>query len=167
MKNRKILYGYVVEQGELHIQPGEAAVVQRVMTLYIEGLSYQKISDVLNADRIPFSSEVPIWNKHKVKRLLENPRYAGASGYPPIIEQDVFQEVQRRIREKTANYQRRETPTAMKPPVEETPARSYSPSSEVIRLANAINRGLEHPDKPEDVVALILRGVSARYDCLK
>lgn len=41
----------------------------------------------------------------------------------------------------------------------------YIPSGEVVRLTNAINRGLEHPDKPEDVVSLILRGASAWYDC--
>lgn len=41
----------------------------------------------------------------------------------------------------------------------------YAPSSEVIRLTNAINRGLENPNAPEDVVALILQGVSVRYDC--
>lgn len=41
----------------------------------------------------------------------------------------------------------------------------YTPSSEAVRLANAINRGLEHPENPEDVIALILQGVSARYDC--
>lgn len=45
------------------------------------------------------------------------------------------------------------------------PQEPYTPSGEVIRLTNAINRGLEHPDKPEDVVALVLQGVSARYDC--
>ena len=41
----------------------------------------------------------------------------------------------------------------------------YQPSSEVIRLTNAINRGLEHPESPEEVVSLILQGASARYDC--
>ena len=41
----------------------------------------------------------------------------------------------------------------------------YAPSGEVFRLNNAINRGLEHPDKPEDIVSLILQGASARYDC--
>lgn len=166
MKNRRILYGYVVEQGELHIQPEEAAVVQRVMMLYIEGLSYQKISDILNADGIPFSSEVPIWNKHKVKRLLENSRYAGASGYPLIIEQDIFQDVKRRIRDKTANYRKRERPIPKVVSCEEVIV-SYTPSDEVIHLTNAINRGLENPSTPEDVAALILRGISARYDCLK
>lgn len=41
----------------------------------------------------------------------------------------------------------------------------YAPSEAVIRLDNAVNRALEHPDKPKEVVALILQGVSVRYDC--
>ena len=42
---------------------------------------------------------------------------------------------------------------------------AYAPSAEVIRLSNAINRGLEQPDSPEAVMALILQGAAARYDC--
>lgn len=167
MKKRKMLYGYVIEQGELQIQPKEAKTVRRVVTLYAEGLSYQKISDVLNEDGIPFSSDVPAWNKHKVKRLLENPRYTGTDGYPSIIDQNVFQEVQLRIRDKTAHYRKKEKPPKASLPIEEISDMTYIPSSEVVRLTNAINRGLECPDKPEDVVNLIAKGISARYNCLK
>lgn len=42
---------------------------------------------------------------------------------------------------------------------------AYTPSAEVIRLNNAINRGLEWPDSPEAVMNLILQGAAARYDC--
>ena len=42
----------------------------------------------------------------------------------------------------------------------------YAPSEDVIRLSNAVNRGLEKPDNPEDVVSLILQGISARYACV-
>ena len=42
---------------------------------------------------------------------------------------------------------------------------SYQPSGEVIRLTNAINRGLEHPDDPQEVISLILQGAAARYAC--
>lgn len=42
---------------------------------------------------------------------------------------------------------------------------AYAPSAEVIRLNNAINRGLERPDSPEAVMNLILQGAAARYDC--
>ena len=45
------------------------------------------------------------------------------------------------------------------------PQEPYTSSGEVVRLTNAINCGLEHPDKLEDVAALVLQGISARYDC--
>lgn len=218
MTNRKILYGYQIRHGELAIVPQEAEVVQRVTALYLDGLSYQRISDILNSDGFPFSVETPLWNKHKVKRLLENPRYTGEDGYPPMVERRAFNTVQSMIREKTSHYAKTEKRPALRlkaylrcgschgrllgmggkgqrrgtlylrcegcgmmvtlpdsallsevnrqmtehdAPTEE----SYIPSGEVIRLTNAVNRGLEHPDKPEDVVSLILRGASARYDC--
>ena len=50
------------------------------------------------------------------------------------------------------------------PPADSAP---YIPSGDAVRLANAINRGLEHPEHPEDVVSLILQGISARYACFQ
>jgi len=41
-------------------------VVKRITTLYIDGLSCQKIADILNDSDIPFDADVPLWNKHKV-----------------------------------------------------------------------------------------------------
>ncbi len=113
MTNRKILYGYQIQRGELVIQPQEAVTVRRVITLYMDGLSYQKIANTLNADGIPFSEEAPLWNKHKVKRLLENPRYAGADGYPAIIDSSDFQSIQRTIRSKTEGYVKAEQRPAL------------------------------------------------------
>ena len=108
MTNRKILYGYQIQHGELAIVPQEAEVVQRVTALYLDGLSYQRISDILNRDGLPFSAETPLWNKHNVKRLLENPRYTGEDGYPPMIERGTFNTVQSMIREKTSHYAKTE-----------------------------------------------------------
>jgi transcription elongation factor Elf1 len=102
MINRKILYGYQIQNSELTVYSEEAAVVGRITTLYLAGASYQKIADTLNTDCIPFSADAPLWNKHKVKRLLENPRYTGTDGYPAIIEKERFEAVQAQIQSKTA-----------------------------------------------------------------
>lgn len=217
MTKRKILYGYHIQQGKLTPLEREAVVVRRIATLYTGGLSYQKIADTLNADGVPFSEDAPLWNKHKVKRLLENPRYAGADGYPTILDASDFQGIQERIKGKTESCVKTEARPALrvmeylrctcggsfhrtagpsrrkdtlylkcgacgKPfkildsnllseiskqmeehdkPAEE----GYVPSSEAVRLTNAINRGLERPEQPEEIVKLILQGVSARYDC--
>lgn len=218
MSYRKILYGYQIQNGELTVSRQEAAVVERITTLYISGVSYQKIADTLNSDHIPFNQAAPLWNKHKVKRLLENPRYTGVDGYPAIIGKDVFLNVQEKIRRKAVAYiplksrsalglmkylhceqcggslHRTAGPNRRKDTLylkceqcslqmsildadlldeisrqmaehDSLVNSSYIPSGEVICLTNAINRGLEHPDAPEDMVSLILQGISARYGC--
>ena len=66
---------------------------------------YQNISDALNRQNIPFSPEAPLWNKHKVKRVLENTRYIGKDGYPVMIDESDFQAVQEKISEKGVKYQ--------------------------------------------------------------
>jgi DNA-directed RNA polymerase subunit RPC12/RpoP len=114
MSYRKILYGYQIQYGELAVVPREAETVRRIATLYLNGLSYQKISSVLNQEAIPFSVEAPLWNKHKVKRLLENPRYTGADGYPPIVDRDDFDTIQSMIQEKTSNCAKAEERPALR-----------------------------------------------------
>lgn len=210
MNHRKTLYGYQIRDGEIAVVEEEAILVRRVFSLYIGGLSYQKISDLLNREEIPYSQEAPAWNKHKVKRLLENPRYTGQDGYPAIIDKVGFEETQSHIHEKTAGY----APKTERPVLRlkrylrcskcgaplrrvagknhradtlylkcsecgamvtipdemlledvthqvtehDAPSQEpYQPSEEVIRLTNAINRGLEHPDHPEELVSLILQ----------
>ena len=44
MINRKILYGYQIQNSELTVYSEEAAVVGRITTLYLAGASYQKIA---------------------------------------------------------------------------------------------------------------------------
>ena len=105
MAKRKILYGYQIMHGDLVIQEEECLTVQNVFTSYLAGLSYQTLADRMNADNIPFSQESPLWNKHKIKRMLENSRYAGENGYPPIIDQDTFQQVQEKISERSQKRQ--------------------------------------------------------------
>lgn len=64
MINRKVLYGYQIQNGALEIVPEEQRTVSMVFTLYNAGASYQAISDALNRQSIPYCREVPLWNKH-------------------------------------------------------------------------------------------------------
>lgn len=218
MTNRKVLYGYQIRDGALEIVPEEQRIVRMVFTLYNAGASYQSISDSLNHQNIPYCAEVPTWNKHKVKRLLENPRYIGKDGYPVMLDAADFQAARDKTAEKNVSRQprREKSPVAhlasylrctcgakmtrigggwqdsdkvylkcancgntiitdMDAMVTEIVRQfrtheyqapdTYVPSAEVIRLNNAINRGLEQPESPEAVMMLILQGAAARYDC--
>ncbi len=66
-----------------------------------------------------------------------------------IPDADLLAEVERQAAEYT-------------PPLAEG---GYTPSEDVVRLTNAINRGLEKPERPDEVTTLIMQGISARYAC--
>ena len=104
MNHRKTLYGYHIRNGKLAVVSEEAAVISRIYTLYVEGTSYQRIANIGNKEQIPYSPEVPLWDKHKVKRLLENPKYTGQGEYPAILDGALFRQVQAQIKEKNAGY---------------------------------------------------------------
>ena len=167
MHKRKILYGYLIQNGEVTAEPKEAIMVKRIFVDYLEGLSYQSIAEMLNEDKIPYSSEAPEWNKHKVKRLLENPRYTGEKEYPAIIGLKTFEDVQQLIQSKAINYTPKKAKPNMKAKInnEETSLTVYTPSPEVMKIDNAINRALEKAEQPEVVINMILQGIAARYSC--
>lgn len=217
MKNRKLPYGYRIANGEIALHPEEAPVAQRVFSLYLHGMAYQKIADALESEGIPYDGDGGAWNKHKVKRLLENPKYTGCGAFPALVGNEPFQAVQDLIASKTADCAVREkrpedslwtylhctgcgkevlricgpdskgvTPLrcrgcgakfhlrqaelaeeafrqlASRP---RSQAENGALSEEAVRLNNAINRGLERPEDPEQLRALILQAVSARYQC--
>lgn len=217
--NRKILYGYQIQDGALIVQPQEAEVVKRIFSVYLGGTYQREIADILNADGIIYSQERPQWNKYRTGFILKNPRYMGADGYPAIISDEIFQRAQDIIQKRRKSVPRADRPalqyreklrcgecggilkrhfsgkkrndtlylqceecgvrievrdhdllaeveqqTAAQTP-SESPVLAYEPSGEAVRLTNAINRGLEKPEQPEEIVKLILQGVSARYAC--
>ena len=214
--NRKVLYGYQIEDGKLITQPLEAAVVSRIFALCLEGKFQWEISDILNAEGILYSPDRPVWNKFRISFILRNERYMGADGYPELVGSGTFQAVQALLQKKWGKRDRRDRPVSAlretlrcpcggrlkrwfssvhKPDtlylrcaecggevvipdadllaeVERQAAEyvppsegGYAPSEDVIRLSNAVNRGLEKPDDPADVASLILQGISARYAC--
>ena len=216
--NRKVLYGYQIEDGKLVPQPQEAAVVSRIFALCLEGKFQWEISDILNAEGIQYSPDCPAWTKFKISLTLRNQRYAGADGYPVLIGSETFQSVQTFLQKKWGKHVHRERPVSVLRetlrcscggrlkrwfssvhradtlylrcaecggevviPDEELLAEverqaagyippaegGYTPSEDTVRLTNAINRGLEKPERPEEVVALILQGISARYACFE
>ena len=213
--NRKILYGYQIQDGELSAHPQEAEGVKRTFSLYLSGMTQQQIADALNAEGFPYSEESPVWSRPRVVQTLRNSRYMGEKGYPALVDDETFHAAQamradrmrkwgdhpalclvrklrcghcghslRRISERQWRHTLRfhcdgcgmsvtipdadllsevERQAAEYTPPADAPG--YTPSEDTVRLTNAINRGLEKPEHPEAVTALIMQGISARYAC--
>ncbi len=91
---RKIPFGYVMKNGEIECDSTEAAVVRDIFDLYLAGASYNKIADEMMRRSISYHKHTAEWNKHMVKRMLENERYLGENGYPAIVKAETFMKAQ-------------------------------------------------------------------------
>jgi len=84
MKNRIIAFGYEIRDGKLTISNTEAEYVRRIFEKRANGEIYSDIAVWLNNREIPYFENIG-WDKHKIKRVLDNQRYLGKDGYPAII----------------------------------------------------------------------------------
>ena len=100
-KNRYLPFGYHIQNGALCIHEAEATVVRQVFEDYQAGMSYRRISEKLTAEAIPYMENRTDWNKHMVKRMLENFRYCGDNGFPQIIPAETFEDVAALIGQKS------------------------------------------------------------------
>jgi len=88
MKNRYTApYGYTIIKGVTEIHPDEAAVVRRIFADYLAGASLLRIAEDLKTRNIEYLPGEIAWNKNRGKRILEDTRYTGATGLPPIIDE--------------------------------------------------------------------------------
>lgn len=95
MKIRNIPYGYQYKNGSIAIQTEETETVTRIFTEYLNGLSLLKIAEQLNNKQIEYMPGVCGWNKSRIKRIIEDERYLGTNGYPPIIDEDMHKTLMR------------------------------------------------------------------------
>lgn len=105
MMRRMMPYGYEIRDGEYVISEQMAENVRTIYQLYLNGLSYAKISEMLAATRDGIQ-----WNKHRVKRILEDRRYVGDETWPAVIQLEQYERVQKRIAQKTVKCQRSSKP---------------------------------------------------------
>lgn len=88
--NRKLPFGYRMEMGKIVVYPQEALTVQSIFQQYILGASYKELVECLREQDVSYD-QGKLWNKNMVARILENKKYTGQPGWPPIIDADIFE----------------------------------------------------------------------------
>ena len=87
---RKIPFGYQVRNGRINCHPEEAELVRAIFSRYLLGGSYSQIADEMARQGVRYHQHTAQWNKHMVKRILENERYLGMDGYPQLVTDEEF-----------------------------------------------------------------------------
>lgn len=92
-KKRALPYGYTIQNGRRTIEEREAEVIRRIFEEYQNGSSLAELAATMTELQIPYCEKRVDWNKNIIARILANPRYAGADDFEPIVEMDLFKEV--------------------------------------------------------------------------
>ena len=71
------VYGYCQKDGVLAIVEQEAEIVRRIYREYLDGHSYEMITNALNADNTPTRRGNNIWYNKTVLNIVLNEKYAG------------------------------------------------------------------------------------------
>lgn len=101
---RTIPFGYQMTGGEIICHPQEAEAVVLIFRLYKDGESYQAIAEAMSKLGIVYHAHSPVWNKHMVKRILENEKYLGKPPYPAIVSHAEYYAAQSKQAQKTENW---------------------------------------------------------------
>ena len=90
MGNRKQPFGYRVVMGEIALHPQESKLVEYIFQQYLAGATYNTLVEELREQSIPYD-EGKLWNKNMIARILEDSRYTGERGYPPVIDREALE----------------------------------------------------------------------------
>ena len=85
-RNRTIPFGYMMQNGEITANPKEVLAVITIFSEYLKGKS---LLDIAKQMEVPYSDSA-VWNKHMVKRILENEKYLGTDKYPQLVDEKTF-----------------------------------------------------------------------------
>ena len=89
-KNRNFPFGYCMKNGKVLINQTEAEAVKRIFSEYLNGLSFLKIAELMENEKIRYFPDSDKWNKNMVKRIIENEKYLGKGDFPQIIDDETF-----------------------------------------------------------------------------
>lgn len=103
-KNRRIPFGYQMNNGVIVTEPRELYAVSKIFDDYLKGKSLLEISRSMQEERIPYHPGEDFgWNKNMVKRILENEKYLGTETYPQLISADIFHRANNKKIKKATN----------------------------------------------------------------
>ena len=91
-KKRYLPFGYQMEKGEIIPHPDEGPLVQAIFSKYLERTALSTLAKYASLSGIPYREGAGQWNKAMVCRILDNSKYAGDEGFPPLISKEQLEE---------------------------------------------------------------------------
>lgn len=94
MNHRNIPFGYTMENGTVVINSAEADIIRKIAEQYLGGKSLRIIAELLTAKRVAYMPGKSDWNRSRIQRMIDDKRYIGDNGYPPILAEQAYTAMQ-------------------------------------------------------------------------
>ncbi len=103
-KKRYLPFGYQMEKGNIIPHPDEGPLVQVIFSKYLERAALSSLAKYAALSGIPYREGSERWNKTMICRILDNPKYVGIEGFPPLISKEEFEEAASLRKSKAKQY---------------------------------------------------------------
>lgn len=100
MMQRHMPIGYKMVDGKVQLDEPKADVVKRIFADYLSGVSTSALAKRLTEIGFPNANSKASWNHGSIGKILENVKYLGDEFYPQMIDSEVFEQVQKRRKER-------------------------------------------------------------------
>ena len=91
-KKRYLPFGYQMERGEITPHPDEGPLVQAIFSKYLERAALSTLAKYASVSGIPYREGAGQWNKTMICRILDNSKYAGNEGFPPLVSKEQWED---------------------------------------------------------------------------
>jgi site-specific DNA recombinase len=92
--------GYELVNGKIRFDEPKAAVVKKIFSDYLSGVSTSALAKRLTEMGFPNANNKASWNHGSIGKILENVKYIGDEFYPQMISTELFEQVQKRRKER-------------------------------------------------------------------
>ncbi|HHV13040.1 MAG TPA: recombinase [Clostridiales bacterium] len=100
MMQRHMPIGYKLADGKIYLDEPKAAVVKKIFADYLSGTSTSALAKQLTEMGFSNANSKASWNHGSIGKILENVKYLGDEFYPQMINTELFEQVQKRRKER-------------------------------------------------------------------
>ena len=100
MMQRHMPIGYKLVDGKIQFDEAKAAAVKKIFSDYLSGTSTFALAKRLTEMGFLNANNKASWNHGSIGKILENVKYLGDEFYPQMIDTELFEQVQKRRKER-------------------------------------------------------------------
>ncbi len=100
MMQRHMPIGYKLVDGKIQFDEAKAAAVKKIFSDYLSGASTFALAKQLTQMGFPNANNKASWNHGSIGKILENVKYLGDEFYPQMISAELFEQTQKRRKER-------------------------------------------------------------------